>query len=107
MGRGGTPGVSQHAKRQAMLTQRIAAQRANADRPIFVRKEAQEAKFSDAGTGLLDWQIYRAAQTPGPGEYGVRPLPLPNGGRFSRFKPKGYADDAIKRAMGSPGLEAP
>jgi hypothetical protein len=92
------------AKRQALLAARVAEARAQTDKPIFVRKEAQEAKFSDAAVGMIDWQIYRAAQVPGPGEYGEgRKLPLPNGGRFSRFKPKGYADDLIKRAMGAPG----
>jgi len=95
-------GATQRAKREEMLTARRASSKN--DTPIFVRKEAMESKFSEASTGLLDWQIYRAAQTPGPGEYGSgRPLPLPNGGRFSKFKPKGYCDDLIKRAMGTPG----
>jgi len=101
MGRGG---VTQYAQRQAMLATKHAEAKAHTDRPIFVRKEAVEAKFSEASAGLMDWQIYRAAQLPGPGHYGAgKPLPLPNGGRFSRFKPKGYADDMIKRAMEGPG----
>jgi hypothetical protein len=102
-GGGGGGGAAQRAKRQALQNARIAEARAHSNSAVFVRKEAQEAKFTDTSAGLLDWQIYRAAQTPGPGEYGSRPLPLPGGGRFSRFKPKGYADDMIKRGLGTPG----
>jgi len=60
-------GATQRAKREEMLTARRASSKN--DTPIFVRKEAVESKFSEASTGLLDWQIYRAAQTPGPVRY--------------------------------------
>ena len=64
-----------------------------------------KVKLSDTYSGQLEWQIYRAAQVPGPGAYDSHLCgsQLPNGGTFSRFTPKGYCDDDIRKASSMPG----
>mmetsp|Transcript_47729 Transcript_47729/g.113597 ORF Transcript_47729/g.113597 Transcript_47729/m.113597 type:complete len:378 (-) Transcript_47729:41-1174(-) len=67
------------------------------------RDADKEMKLSDTYALQLDWQIYRSGQIPGPGAYYNGELILPKGGTISRFKPKGYCDDILKRAMQMPG----
>lgn len=67
------------------------------------KSRGKGAKLSQFHAGLLDWQIYRAAQVPGPGAYDYLSMKLPNGGHFSKFSSKGYCDDDIKRGLSTPG----
>ena len=72
---------------------------------VKTKTKAKEAKLSDFYAGMLEWQICRAAQIPGPGAYDeqTRGFKLPNGGHFSKFSSKGYCDDDIKRGLSTPG----
>lgn len=51
----------------------------------------------------LDWRIHRAAQTPGPGEYGNPDQQIIKGGRWGKEMPLSYLDVAEMHARQSPG----
>ena len=68
------------------------------------KSKAKPAKLSQFYAGLLDWQIYRAAQIPGPGAYDCNSTKLPNGGHFSKLGSKqGFCDEVMKRGLSTPG----
>jgi hypothetical protein len=37
--------------------------------PFPVADKGKDVKLAEMYAGMLDWQIYRAGQTPGPGQY--------------------------------------
>ena len=65
---------------------------------------ARGGKFSNAKPkSSVEWEIYRAKQTPGPGEYGTNSDNIISGGRFNMAKPKSETDWIIKFASERPG----
>jgi hypothetical protein len=51
----------------------------------------------------VEWQMYRAAQLPGPGQYETGQLRLPPGGRLNESNPKSDIEWTIHRAKEIPG----
>lgn len=50
-------------------TKKISAPKREQLLPFPMSKEGGDVKMSDMYSGMLDWQIFRAAQIPGPGTY--------------------------------------
>mmetsp|Transcript_19565 Transcript_19565/g.31204 ORF Transcript_19565/g.31204 Transcript_19565/m.31204 type:complete len:383 (+) Transcript_19565:122-1270(+) len=71
---------------------------------VFNRPDPKRRTFKPVFTeDALDWKIHRAAQTPGPGEYGNPDQQIIKGGRWGKEMPLSYLDVAEMHGRQSPG----